>query len=159
MNAPLASIRELTLALPEGAEREHAVVDLSFFVRVGEILCIVGESGSGKSVCAQALMGLLPKSIRPVRGRMLFEGKDLSGFGPSEWRDLRGRRIAMIFQEPMSALNPAMRVGEQIAEMFEAHDLLTPAERRERVRSNCRSRTASCVPFRISSRAGSASAS
>jgi peptide/nickel transport system ATP-binding protein len=133
MNAPLASIRELTLALPEGAEREHAVVDLSFFVRVGEILCIVGESGSGKSVCAQALMGLLPKSIRPVRGRMLFEGKDLSGFGPSEWRDLRGRRIAMIFQEPMSALNPAMRVGEQIAEMFEAHDLLTPAERRERV--------------------------
>jgi peptide/nickel transport system ATP-binding protein len=138
MHPALASVCELTLALPQGAEREHAVADLSFSVRAGEILCIVGESGSGKTVCAQALMGLLPKSIRPVRGRILFEGKDLIGFGPAEWRDLRGRRVAMIFQEPMSALNPAMRIGDQIAEMFEAHDLLAPAERRERARELAR---------------------
>ncbi|MBV9738039.1 MAG: ABC transporter ATP-binding protein [Hyphomicrobiales bacterium] len=132
MTAPLAAIRGLTLSLPEGADREHAVEGLSFQVEMGEILCIVGESGSGKSVCAQALLGLLPHSIRPLHGQICFEGTDLTRFGPAEWRDLRGRRIAMIFQEPMTALNPVMRVGDQIAEMFEAHDLLDPAERRRR---------------------------
>ncbi|MBW0004591.1 MAG: ABC transporter ATP-binding protein, partial [Hyphomicrobiales bacterium] len=132
MTAPLAAIRGLTLSLPEGADREHAVEGLSFQVEMGEILCIVGESGSGKSVCAQALLGLLPHSIRPLHGQIYFEGTDLTRLGPAEWRDLRGRRIAMIFQEPMTALNPVMRVGDQIAEMFEAHDLLDPAERRRR---------------------------
>jgi peptide/nickel transport system ATP-binding protein len=138
MDAPLASIRELTLALPARGEREHALSKLSFTVRKGEILCIVGESGSGKSVCAQALMGLLPASIRPVGGDILFEEQELFRLGPAEWRSLRGRRIAMIFQEPMTALNPSMRVGDQIAEMFEAHDLLAPPERRERARALAR---------------------
>ena len=98
-----------------------------------EILCIVGESGSGKSLCAQALIGLLPKAIKVERGEALFDGVDLLHLPPAEMRALRGRRIAMIFQEPMTALNPAMRIGDQIAEVFEAHDMLTPAERRERV--------------------------
>ncbi|MBV9113526.1 MAG: ABC transporter ATP-binding protein [Hyphomicrobiales bacterium] len=138
MSAPLASIRELTLALPEGADRGYAVAEMSFSVRAGEILCIVGESGSGKSVCAQAMLGLLPMSIRPLHGEILFDGMDLARFGPAEWRDLRGRRIAMIFQEPMTALNPSMRVGDQIAEMFEAHDLLDPAGRRRRARELAR---------------------
>ncbi|MBV9138171.1 MAG: ABC transporter ATP-binding protein [Hyphomicrobiales bacterium] len=138
MTAPLAAIQELTLSLPRGGDREHAVEALSFRVEAGEILCIVGESGSGKSVCAQALIGLLPASIRPLHGEISFEGKDLTRLRAAEWRDLRGRRVAMIFQEPMTALNPSMRVGDQIAEMFEAHDLLDPAGRRRRARELAR---------------------
>jgi peptide/nickel transport system ATP-binding protein len=129
MAPPVVSIRGLTLALPAGAERAHAVADLSFDLLSGQILCVVGESGSGKSLCAQALMGLLPDRVVPVAGQIIFEDRDLLAIPPEEWRDLRGRRFAMIFQEPMTALNPVMRIGDQIAETFEAHDLLTPAER------------------------------
>ena len=95
---------------------------------------MVGESGSGKSVCAAAVMGLLPSEIRPARGVIRFEGRDLLTLPAVEWRSLRGRRIAMIFQEPMTALNPVIRIGDQIMEAFEAHDIFTPAERRARVR-------------------------
>ena len=135
MNAQAAtlSVRHLALRLPAGGDRRHALEDLSFELPQKEILCIVGESGSGKSLCAQALMGLLPRAIRVDGGEALFDGDDLLHLAPARMRALRGRRIAMIFQEPMTALNPAMRIGDQIAEMFEAHGLLTPAERRERV--------------------------
>jgi peptide/nickel transport system ATP-binding protein len=92
----------------------------------------VGESGSGKSVCAQALMGLLPNALRPVAGSIELDGCDLLALSSGEWKTLRGRRIAMIFQEPMTALNPVMRIGDQVMETFEAHGLLTPAERRTR---------------------------
>ncbi|MBO1077033.1 ABC transporter ATP-binding protein [Roseomonas marmotae] len=132
MASPLVELRDLSLALPGGADRALGVSGVSFRLEKGEILCLVGESGSGKSLCAQALMGLLPRSIRPAGGRVEFEGRDLLSLDAEGWRELRGRRIAMIFQEPMTALNPVMRVGEQIAEMFEAHGLLTPRARRER---------------------------
>jgi peptide/nickel transport system ATP-binding protein len=132
MTAPLLRFEGVTLALPPGADREHAVTDVTFEVRTGEILCVVGESGSGKSVCAQALMGLLPPAIRGVRGSILLDGENLLERTPEEWRVIRGQRIAMIFQEPMTALNPVMRIGDQIAESFEAHGLLTPGERRAR---------------------------
>ena len=130
--SPLVAVRELSLALPGGADRALAVSGVSFTVAAGELLCIVGDSGSGKSVCAQALMGLLPRAIRLAGGRIEFDGADLLHLAPAGWRALRGRRIAMIFQEPMTALNPVMRIGDQVAEMFEAHDLLTPGERRKR---------------------------
>ncbi|MBV8912104.1 MAG: ABC transporter ATP-binding protein [Acetobacteraceae bacterium] len=129
---PLVAIDGLTLALPPGADRRFAVQDVSFAVNAGEILCVVGESGSGKSVCAQALMGLLPPAIQPVQGRIAFDGMDLLSLSRAEWKGLRGRRIAMIFQEPMTALNPVMRIGDQVMESFEAHGLLTPGERRSR---------------------------
>jgi peptide/nickel transport system ATP-binding protein len=128
----VVSIRNLTLALPEGGDRKYALVDLSFDLPEKQILCVVGESGSGKSLCAQALMGLLPKAIRIERGEILFDGIDLTKADKQQMRALRGKRIAMIFQEPMTALNPAMRIGEQIAEVYEAHDLLTPDERTAR---------------------------
>ncbi|MHB2169612.1 ABC transporter ATP-binding protein [Alsobacter sp. R-9] len=128
----LLEAAEVTFALPPGGDRPFAVEKVSFSLRRGEILCLVGESGSGKSVCAQALLGLLPRAIKPVGGRLSFEGLDLFDLSDEAWRELRGRRIAMIFQEPMTALNPVMRIGDQIAEMFEAHDLLTPHERAER---------------------------
>jgi peptide/nickel transport system ATP-binding protein len=129
---PLLSVDGLTLALPDDADRANAVTDVSFSVGRGEILCLVGESGSGKSICAQTLMGLLPTAIRVAGGAIAFEELDLLALGPEAWRSVRGRRIAMIFQEPMTALNPVMRIGDQIAEVFEAHGAYSPAERRAR---------------------------
>jgi peptide/nickel transport system ATP-binding protein len=126
------SIRDLRIALPAGAERAHAVDGISFDLTAGEIVCVVGESGSGKSMCAHALMGLLPTSVRTESGAILFDGNDLLKLDEDGWRDVRGRHIAMVFQEPMTALNPLMRIGDQIMEMFEAHGLLTPKERRAR---------------------------
>ena len=132
LSGPTVSVQHLTLRLPEGADRENALTDFSFDLPQGEILCIVGESGSGKSLCAQALMGLLPRAIKVQRGAALFDHVDLMTADATTLRSLRGRRIGMIFQEPMSALNPSMRIDEQIMEVFEAHDLLTPNERRAR---------------------------
>ncbi|WP_025031023.1 ABC transporter ATP-binding protein [Nitratireductor aquibiodomus] len=132
MTDPVLSIRNLKIALPEGADRDFAVNDITYDLYAGEILCIVGESGSGKSMSANAAMGLLPDLVRPVGGEILFEGTDLLKLSETEMMDLRGKKIAMIFQEPMSALNPLMRVEDQIAEVFEAHGLLTPKERAAR---------------------------
>src|ERR1700761_1754611 len=120
--APILSIENLTLALPAGADRALAVDNISLALHPRQILCVVGESGSGKSVCASAVMGLLPRAIRPVAGAIHFEGRDLLNLSAAEWRTLRGRRIAMIFQEPMTALNPVIRIGDQIMEAFEAHE-------------------------------------
>jgi peptide/nickel transport system ATP-binding protein len=127
---PVASIRNLKIALPKGAERAYAVDGVSFDLMAGQIVCVVGESGSGKSMCAHALMGLLPDTVTVEGGEILFEGHDLLTLDQQGWRDLRGRRFAMVFQEPMTALNPLMRIGDQMMEMFEAHDLFTPSERR-----------------------------
>ncbi|GMO25085.1 ABC transporter ATP-binding protein [Bradyrhizobium sp. TM233] len=129
---PAVSIKNLRIALPEGAERPFAVDGVSLDLRPGKIVCVVGESGSGKSMCAHALMGLLPDTVSVASGEIQFEGRDLLKLDDDGWRDLRGRRLAMIFQEPMTALNPLMRIGDQMAEMFEAHGLLTPRERRAR---------------------------
>ena len=88
----------------------------------GEIVCVVGESGSGKSVTAQAVMGLLPRELDGRCGqRCVLEGEDVLAATPARLRDLRGTRMAMIFQEPMTALNPVMTVGDQIAEVLEIH--------------------------------------
>ena len=126
------AVKNLKLALPPGGDREHAVDDVSFELSAGKILCVVGESGSGKSMCAHALMGLLPDTVKAESGEILFEGKNLLTLSPAEWLALRGRGIAMVFQEPMTALNPLMRIGEQIAEMFEAHGLSAPKERQQK---------------------------
>ncbi|MDH4571886.1 ABC transporter ATP-binding protein [Salinicola acroporae] len=130
--APLLRIERLALALPEGADRLYAVDNVSYDLTAGEILCVVGESGSGKSMTANALMGLLPTGVHVAKGRALFDGQDVLAMDEISHRALRGRRIGMIFQEPMTALNPLMRVGEQIAEVFEAHGLLTPRARKEK---------------------------
>jgi peptide/nickel transport system ATP-binding protein len=133
MTAPATvSIKNLRVALPKSAERPYAVDGISLDLRAGKIVCVVGESGSGKSMCAHALMGLLPDTVDVTAGEIMFEGRDLLKLDDDGWRDLRGRRLAMIFQEPMTALNPLMRIGDQMAEMFEAHGLLTPRERRAR---------------------------
>ena len=130
----LLQVKELSISLPPGADRPLAVEKISFELARNEILCVVGESGSGKSMSANAIMGLLPRPhVQPVAGAIRFEGRDLLQLSEAELRDLRGSRIGMIFQEPMTALNPLMRIGEQISEVFDAHGLLSKRERKTRV--------------------------
>jgi peptide/nickel transport system ATP-binding protein len=126
------TIKDLKLALPAGGDRPYAVDGVSFDLVSGKILCVVGESGSGKSMCAHALMGLLPDNVIPEAGAIEFDGQNLLTLDEEAWLALRGRRIAMVFQEPMTALNPLMRIGDQIAEMFEAHNLLTAKARKQK---------------------------
>ncbi|PTW58987.1 peptide/nickel transport system ATP-binding protein [Breoghania corrubedonensis] len=129
---PIVRIEKLSIALPEGADRVFAVDRLSIDIHPGEIVCIVGESGSGKSMSANALMGLLPDLVTVAQGRILLGGENLLKLSANALYDIRGRRVAMIFQEPMTALNPLMKVSAQIEEVFEAHGLLTTRERRQR---------------------------
>ncbi len=117
------------LGAPAGADRPHAVERLSLAINPGETLCVVGESGSGKSMLAHAVMGLLPSAVKPAGGAIKLSGRDLLGLSPEAMRAVRGREIGMIFQEPMTSLNPVMRIGRQIHEMFEAHGALSAAER------------------------------
>jgi peptide/nickel transport system ATP-binding protein len=113
--------------------RVEAVRGLSLEIGAGESLGLVGESGSGKSVSSLAILGLLPEGTA-VEGRIEFDGRDLLTMGREELRRLRGREIAMIFQEPMTALNPVMTVGEQIAEAVRTHQRgLSRKQVRERV--------------------------
>jgi peptide/nickel transport system ATP-binding protein len=134
MSAPILQINDLTVSLPAGADRENAIEDISLYVQPGEILCLVGESGSGKSVTAHAVMGLLPKKqLVPVAGEVLLQGEDLLEATAERLRDLRGVGMAMIFQEPMTALNPVVPVGKQIAEMVLTHTKMSARERTRKV--------------------------
>ncbi|WP_159994937.1 ABC transporter ATP-binding protein [Roseomonas sp. 18066] len=117
----LLTVDSLTVALPQGADRPHAVEELSLHLDAGEILCVVGESGSGKSITANTVMGLLPKTLKVKAGTVTFEGESILGLSAEALRSRRGRRMAMVFQEPMTALNPLMRVGDQIAEALQVH--------------------------------------
>ncbi|OUB06785.1 ABC transporter ATP-binding protein [Bacillus cereus] len=105
-----------------------AVNHVSFAVREGETVCVVGESGCGKSVTALSIMGLIAESGSVVGGDILYEGKSLLGMKEKELRSLRGNDIAMIFQEPMTSLNPVFTVGEQIVETLREHELLSKNE-------------------------------
>jgi len=125
-------VKGLTVRLPKGADRPEAISDISFSVERGEILCLVGESGSGKTVIAHSIMGLLPKTLTLARGEVRLEGEELTRAAESRRRELRGARMAMIFQEPMSALNPVMRCGAQIEEVLRYHTRKSSSERRAR---------------------------
>ncbi len=131
---PLLEVRGLTVALPEGADRSNAVEEISYQLHSGKITCIVGESGSGKSMTANAIMGLLPKPhVKVSAGQLLFNGSDLLARPDSEMRTVRGADISMIFQEPMTALNPLLTVGEQIAEVLCKNGPLPRKELRDRI--------------------------
>ncbi|WP_447919849.1 ABC transporter ATP-binding protein [Achromobacter aegrifaciens] len=128
----LLRIQNLTVDLPPGADRPHALKDLTLTVNAGEIVCVVGESGSGKSLTAGAILGLLPQDVRASAGQVLWQGQDLLRLEPEALRRLRGKRIGMIFQEPMTALNPLRTIGDQIAEVFHTHARLPRGEVRRR---------------------------
>ncbi|NWA24142.1 ABC transporter ATP-binding protein [Pseudomonas gingeri] len=133
-NQQVLRVEGLSIELPPGADRSHAVQKIDLDVRKGEILCVIGESGSGKSVLSGAIMGDYAKGLRHSEGRIDFLGEDICSMPEAQLRGLRGNRIAMIFQEPMAALNPAIRIGRQVEEIFEIHAPdMGPAERRERM--------------------------
>jgi peptide/nickel transport system ATP-binding protein len=134
-DAPILQVEDLSIALPKGGDRDTAVRKVSFTVGQGEIVCLVGESGSGKSVIAQGVMGLLPKQLPVTQGRILLQGEDITHAPLSRLRELRATRMSMIFQEPMTALNPVMTCGDQIDEVLAEHTRLSPAERRSKVRA------------------------
>jgi peptide/nickel transport system ATP-binding protein len=120
--APLLEIRGLSVALGAAGRRVPVVEDLSLRLPAGRVLCVVGESGSGKSVTALAAMGLLEPGRSVVTAdRMALDGIDLLALDEGGWRSLRGGRMAMVFQEPMTSLNPVFTIGEQIAEALRVH--------------------------------------
>ncbi len=130
---PVLEVRNLSVTLPKGADREFAVDKVSFTVNPGEIVCLVGESGSGKSVIAFTVMGLLAKALKPSSGEILLQGENVLAADEKRLRELRCTRMSMIFQEPMTALNPVMTCGEQIDEVLNTHTKLDAAERKAKI--------------------------
>ncbi|WP_256103979.1 ABC transporter ATP-binding protein [Streptomyces sp. ODS05-4] len=131
--APLLDVRDLRVEFRTRDGVARAVNGVSYHVRPGETLAVLGESGSGKSVTAQAVMGILDSPpARVTGGRVLFHGRDLLTLPESERRRLRGARMAMVFQDALSALNPVMTVGDQLAEMFTVHRGASRREARAR---------------------------
>ena len=132
--SPVLEVRGLSVSLPKHADRPFAIEDVDITVNPGEIVCVVGESGSGKSVTAFTVMGLHDRrALTPVKGEVLLEGENILGESLAHIRKLRGEKMSMIFQEPMTALNPVARVGDQISEMLEIHTDLSASERKLRV--------------------------
>jgi oligopeptide transport system ATP-binding protein len=128
----LLTIDNLETHFHVGKRVVKAVDGISLAVQAGETLALVGESGCGKSVTAMSILRLVPEPPARMRGRILFEGRDLLTMTPDEVRDVRGKDISMIFQEPMTSLNPAYTVGDQIAEAVQAHGRVKKKEAWER---------------------------
>ncbi|RJL05233.1 ABC transporter ATP-binding protein [Paracoccus aestuarii] len=122
----------LTVTLPDTPGDPAVLSGIDVTIRAGETVCLVGESGSGKSVTSLAIMGLLPQALQVRGGTIALQGRDLLPLSQAQMRDLRAARVAMIFQEPMTALNPVLRVGDQIMEVMELHTRHSAAERRRR---------------------------
>jgi peptide/nickel transport system ATP-binding protein len=122
MSDPLLKVEGLRIALAGNKATYNAVEEVSFDIGRGEAFGLVGESGCGKSITALAIMGLLRRPLSLAGGRIVLDGEEIQEASAAEMRRLRGKRIAMIFQEPMTALNPLSPVGKQIAEMFVLHE-------------------------------------
>jgi peptide/nickel transport system ATP-binding protein len=132
MSDTILEVEALSVDIATARGRLHAVRDVSFSVKRGETLCLVGESGCGKSMTSLAIMDLLPKGATRRARRLAFAGDDLGKVGTRRINALRGNRMAMIFQEPMTALNPAYTIGNQLVEAYRLHRKANEAEARER---------------------------
>lgn len=121
MAEPLLDVRGLVVSIPTGSGYRDAVSNVDFSVGRGEVACLVGESGSGKSLSMRSVLGLLPRSFS-VSGSIRFDGEEIRGASERRMQALRGGRIAMVFQDPMTALNPVQTIGAQIVEMIRLHD-------------------------------------
>jgi peptide/nickel transport system ATP-binding protein len=132
MPEPLLEVKDLRVQFPTDDGLVKAVDGVSFSLQQGETLGIVGESGSGKSVSSLTIMGLVPKSQANISGQVIFEGQDLLQLSPTEMRQVRGKKISMIFQDPMTSLHPFYRVGDQIAESILEHEDVSKKEAAER---------------------------
>lgn len=131
--APLLTVKDLNVSFGRKKNRTHVLKDVSFNLMPNSILGIVGESGSGKSVTSLAIMGILPKKTAQVDGQLIFEGNRMDQLDAAEMRKLRGKEISMIFQEPMTALNPSIRCGKQVAEVMQLHLGISEKEARNSV--------------------------
>lgn len=125
---PILAVTDLRVSFTTEDGVLHAVDGVSFEVHPGEVVAVVGESGSGKSVTAQTLIGLTRAPNARISGSVTFDGRELTELSDSELRSIRGEHIAMIFQDPMTSLNPVYRVGDQIAEMIRAHRDVSKSE-------------------------------
>src|SRR5262245_14475518 len=123
---PLLSVRDLVVEVSSPGGPVRLLDGVSFDVAANEVLGLVGESGSGKSITMLAVMGLLPRGLRIARGEIRMRGRDIAGLGLDAMRAVRGRELSMIFQDPMTSLNPVRRVGSQIAEAIRAHNPTLP---------------------------------
>lgn len=132
-NEILLRVKDLRIAFPNSNVVNQVVHGIDFEIKSNEILGIVGESGSGKSVTSLALMGLLPRKNTVISGSAIYKNKDLLQLRPKEWQSIRSNKIAMVFQEPMSALNPSIPCGKQVAEVLIQHRNLRPIEARQEV--------------------------
>ncbi|KYH45996.1 ABC transporter ATP-binding protein [Branchiibius sp. NY16-3462-2] len=128
MSGPLLSVRDLTVTFGRGDSAFRAVDGVDFDVRAGQTVGLVGESGCGKSVTSLAIMGLLPQRGNTVTGTATFDGTDLLSLSPRAMRDRRGRDVAMIFQDPLSSLNPVVPIGTQVTEVMTRHRGLSKKE-------------------------------
>ncbi|MGH7660629.1 MAG: ABC transporter ATP-binding protein [Vulcanimicrobiaceae bacterium] len=124
MGDSVLELRKLSVVLPPSAERKNAVSDVHLELLRNEVLCVVGESGSGKTIMARSVLGLLPPRVHITAGEILLEGEDLRKASAARMREIRGKRISMIFQEPRSALNPVKTIGSQIEEVLKIHTAL-----------------------------------
>lgn len=129
---PLLDVSNLTIALRIGGRSINIVDGVSFRMNPGERLGVVGESGSGKSMISLALMGLLPNVMHLESGTIRFQGEALESASPSRMRQIRGRDISMVFQEPATALNPVFTTGSQISEVLREHERMSAREARNR---------------------------
>lgn len=130
---PVIDVSDLSVKLPEDADRPFAVEGASFSIREGKTFCLVGESGSGKSVLAQTIMGMLPPQLRLARGDIRFCGEQLPPQRSRAFETLRSRRLAMIFQDAAASLDPIQRIGHQLEEILQVHGVPGRQERRNRV--------------------------
>ena len=132
--SPLLEMQSLSVSFLKNGIFNEVIHDISYEISTNEIVGIVGESGSGKSVSSLAILGLLPKKMSKIEnGCVIFDGHNLLKNSPADWQKIRGKAIAMIFQEPMSALNPSMRCGKQIEEVLEIHTDLNSKMRKEKI--------------------------
>ncbi|HEY6842995.1 MAG TPA: ABC transporter ATP-binding protein [Thermoanaerobaculia bacterium] len=133
MSEPLLEVKKLRTSFPIGSNKfVHAVDNVSFQIRKGEAVALVGESGSGKTVTAMSIMRLVAPPGRITGGEVLFKGHDLASMPEKQLRDIRGNDIAMVFQEPMTSLNPVFKIGDQVSEAIRIHRKVSRKEARKR---------------------------
>lgn len=130
---PTLIVEDLTISLPQGGDRPHAVEHISFTIYPGKVVCLLGESGSGKSIIASTVMGLLPEGLSPVGGKVLLAGDNILNLDEQALRKIRGAKASMVFQEPMTALNPVLTCGEQVEETLLQHTTLNKKERHDKI--------------------------
>ena len=127
----ILEVSNLTIHIKTHKGTVQAVRDVNFYLNEQETLAVVGESGSGKSITMKGIMGILPKNGKVTEGTVMYNGKDLTKYTEREMQTIRGSEIAMVFQDPMTSLNPTMRIGKQIEEMLKAHKMDMTAEQRK----------------------------